>query len=162
MAKKVSLPQLRKELLREQARLRDRLNAVDTALKGIAAVIDLNLADIGDSDSTAAADTNGTASLKDRIVAEARRQLGPFTSTELYEILCTRFADRRLNKTTVSHALREAAERGELQVLQRGAGKRPTMYRTTGQSLEIAEMSVGFDPEGDEDGAETSGEVPAP
>jgi len=167
MAKKVSLVQLRKDLLKEQKRLNDRLAAIDTALKGIAAVIDLNLADASETANGRDESLVAGPTLKDRIVDEARRQPGQFTAPQLFEDLQKRLSDRNLNKSTVSHALREAAERGILRAVTPGAGKRPTVYQTT--QLNVTPPAMQFQKgrmnefeEEEETGAETSEEVPAP
>lgn len=155
----------------EIAKLGQRNAKLAVALQGIDAALELEderavfraPADMIEA-PRAIREGGGGDTIKDTIIAEAMRQPGIFTAPSLYEEM--RKGDPGINFSTISHALRWAAERGVLRVVEKGAGKRASTYERTQPALALRPASMNPDDfaEGEEEneGAETSEEVSAP
>ncbi|MFY9819922.1 MAG: hypothetical protein WAM82_00965 [Thermoanaerobaculia bacterium] len=137
------------ERLREQVeRLRERLAVIDTAVKGLDAAISLDFGDVQEPGRTGEAATQRPG-IKQSVIREATSCTGEITAPELYDDLRAReeFADdKRLSKSVVSHALREAAETGELVLIEKGAGSRAARYRSAQVGLDLGDLKTEAEP----------------
>lgn len=116
-----TLTRLRDQFRAEAEQLRQRLAKLEKALEGMEAAIELAGDDI--EPSTPSEDEN----VMGLIVDEATNYEGEIRAPEFATHLEDKYG-RYFNRSTVSHALRKAAEEGKLKLLEKGQGKRSSVY----------------------------------
>lgn len=141
----------RQKVVEELTQTREREKKLVTALAGLDALLELgneNQAPQSQATGVLSIEPLDSNSIKRLIVDQALAQPGEFTAPGIFRHMRKILPDRDLNPTTVSHALRRAAEEGRIAIVERGSGKRATRYKAP-------------EGEGEENGAGT-GKVPAP
>lgn len=125
------LSRLRTKYQAEADKAERRLAQIKKALEGIEAAIELEEEAERETDETE--ETEGEAESGDvmeLIQSEAVSYEGAIRAPSFARHLEEKYPGRTFVKSTVSHALRQGVENGVLVLIERGQGKRPSVYKS--------------------------------
>lgn len=115
---------VRERLEQEASKLEERLKKIDDALEGLRRAEALAAELMGES-------TNGKAtSLRATLLRMVSEKAEPFTAPDLWQEVREEYPGDfgSVHKASVSAAVKELADRGEIKMLREGAGSRAAVY----------------------------------